>query len=88
MSVWIPPALVAAFPPIVLARWLEGSGAKWRPLPPGRAADGFGKLSVPHAGLDVGDAIVDVDLENSIHPRSGDDDAVVESDASAGQSGA
>ena len=29
LSVWMPPALVEALPPIVLARWLLGSGAKW-----------------------------------------------------------
>ena len=25
--------MVATLPPIVLACWLEGSGAKWRPVP-------------------------------------------------------
>ena len=44
LSVWMPPALVAALPPIVLARWLEGSGAKWYAAPPGRSGDGVGEL--------------------------------------------
>jgi hypothetical protein len=43
--------------------WLDGSGAKWKP----RGA-GAGELEVDHARLDPGDAVVDVDLEDALHP--------------------
>ena len=57
----------------MLARWLEGSGAKWYAAAAGQQRDGVGELHVAHAGLDVGDAVVQVDLEDAVHPRGRDD---------------
>ena len=57
-------------------------------MPPGSTRDGVGELRVSDARLDVGDAIFQIDLENAIHAGGGDDDAVLERDASAGQAGA
>ena len=50
--------------------------------------DGVGERGVAHAGLDVGDAVVEVDLEDVVHACRRDDHAVLERDAPAGQSGA
>ena len=47
----MPPALVEALPPIVLARWLQGSGAKWygignRPAHGGSAGRAVGRIAL------------------------------------------
>jgi hypothetical protein len=68
-----------------LAGWV---GGEMQARSAGEGGDGFGKLGVPHAGLDVCGAIGDVDLENLVHPRGGDDHAAVESNASTSQPGA
>ncbi len=61
-------------------------------LPAGDAAGGVGELGISDAGLDVCDAVFQVDLQDPVHAAGGDDDAgmpaVVEGDASAGQAGA
>ena len=49
-----------------LAGWI---GGEVQARPAGQGGDGFGKLGVSHAGLHMGGAVGDVDLENLVHPR-------------------
>ena len=73
----IPPALVAMFPPrvVVLAR-VHGVAS-----PCGaRAASSWSSCTWPHDG----ELVVDVDLQDAVHPLEGHDDAALDRDARPG----
>ena len=62
-------------------------GGKVKRRPARQLRDGIGKLRIPHPGFDIGRSVFQIDFENTVHLRGGDDDAVFKRDASAGQSG-
>ena len=68
-----------------LARWIGGEVICG---PAGNASDGVTQLHITAPRFDMGDAVFDIDLQHAIHPRGGDDAAVLERDAPACKTGA
>jgi hypothetical protein len=66
----------------------RGIGGEVEGVPAGQGGDGLAELHVSHAGFDMGDAVVEIDLPDGVEACGGDEHAVVVGDASAGQAGA
>ena len=66
-----------------------GVGGEVEAFTAGQAVDGVGELRIPHAGVDAGDAVFQVDVADAVHAADADDDAghvaAREGDAPAGE---